>query len=105
MRSTSLHAVEFDREFYIRGWCVEAVFFINLNHKTNTAAVGTAIAVRCATLARGGGRLCGRRASGGGGAAAVASFARAAPGAESASSMLTVRPTARVHELVRLPFL
>ena len=28
VRSTSLRAAEFDREtFYIRGWCVEVVFF------------------------------------------------------------------------------
>ena len=26
VRSTALNAVEFDREFYIRGWCVEVVF-------------------------------------------------------------------------------
>ena len=28
VRSTALHAVEFDREFYIRGWCVEVIFFL-----------------------------------------------------------------------------
>ena len=64
-------------------WC-----FFYLNHKTNTAAVGTAIVVRRATLARGGGRLCGRRASGGGGAAAVACASAAASGLDATTREL-----------------